>query len=177
MKQVADQLRGVRVLVAIAVLAVIAALAIAGCGDSSDATGEGTTASGTTAAEDSGATLTKALVIKKGDAICAKTDDIQRQGLEAFEKKNPGAVQTPKGLEEVIVEVALPAVSTEIEELKALPAPSDEVAPLTSIYEAMEKALRSAEKNPLSVGKSLGPFREPAKMAKFFGFRECANAL
>lgn len=169
MKQIGDQVMGVKRMAAMAALMAVAALVIAGCGDSSDATGSGDT--------DSGPTITKAVLIKKGDAICQKTDDAQAAGLAAFEKKNPGAVRKQKGLEAVIVNAALPPLATEIEELAALGAPKGDEATVGKIIAGWEKALAAAEANPMAIARAQGPFKAPNELAAKYGFKECSNAL
>jgi len=168
-KQVADQVRGGWALAAGAAL--VAALAIACCGGSSDATGQGTTASIATISD---ATITKAKLIKRGDAICVKTDKRQQAGLVAFEKEHPGTVKSPAGLEAVILQAALPPIHGEIKELAALGAPKGDRAKMSAIIEGLEKALRIAERKPKSILESEGPFKAPAELAANYGFEYCA---
>lgn len=158
---------------AVTASAAVAILAIAGCGQSSD-----TAATGNTQGASSGGAITKAALIRRGDAICAKTDKVQQASLVAYERKHPGAVRTPVGLEAAISEAALKPIVTEIQELAALGAPAGEEATVSAMINGWERALEGAEGNPTVVMKPTGgPFKAPDKLATEYGFEECANAF
>jgi len=71
----------------------------------------------------------------------------------------------------------LPVVGTEIEDLAALGSPEGGEAKVSEIIEGLEKALRSAERDPESIRKSLGPFTAPGELAARYGFKECEKPL
>lgn len=157
-----------------AVLAVaLALLAIAGCGG-----GDGSTTGGNEASTVS-ATITKAELIKKGDAICRKTDAIQRSAYSSYTNLNPNDVATKAGEEEAIATVALPPIEAEIQELRALGAPKSDRAEISEILENMERGLRHAERVPGAVMSAIPEpsFQRVEKLATKYGFKDCAKAL
>lgn len=156
------------------VIAVAAALtlvaALVGCGGS-----DSTAASNSGSSEHGG--ITKAELIKQGDAICRKTDEVQKKALAAYEKKH-GKTTAFGEIEKALVKVALPPIGTEIEELAALGAPLGDELQVEVIITGFEKALKGAEKHPNTLlGTDEGEFATPDKLAGIYGFNDCAKAL
>jgi hypothetical protein len=148
------------------VLAAVACAALAGCGGSDSSA----TASTNT-------TITKAQLIKQGDAICRKTDTIQREALAAYTKKH-GEPTAFGALGKMLAKVALPPIGTEIEELAALGAPKGDELQIEVIISGFEKALKGAEERPNTLLDSgEGEFARPDKLAGNYGFKDCAKAL
>jgi hypothetical protein len=162
----------IRYFIALLVLLAVSALTV-GCG-SSDSTA-GTTDSVTVTADES---LTKAELIKQGDEICKKADEVQTKELNAYLKKNPKAESSKSEQAKLVLAAGLPAVKTEIEELAALGAPSDDVAEVQAIIEGFEKALAEGEKAPSSLlGETNNPFTAVNGLAGEYGFKVCNSAL
>jgi hypothetical protein len=141
---------------------VFASFAI-GCGNSGDS---------------STAALTKAEFIKRGDAICEKTDEAQKAGLKAYTEKHPKSQTTPTGVKDAVVAAGLPPIQSEAEELAELGAPNGDEAEVEAIIKGIEDALARAEKDPGSLLKTEGnPFVGVDKLADEYGFKACNNAL
>ena len=154
----------------IAMLFGVLAIAViaAGCGSSSS--------------EESTSSLTKAEFIKQGDAICAKGNKESEAEFEEFgeenglsENKEPSkAVQ-----EELVTSIVLPSVSGQLEDIRALGAPSGEEEQVDEIIETVEGEVEEAEAEPAlffeaeEEGKS--PFVEGNKMAREYGFKVCGQ--
>jgi len=156
-----------------ALLAVAALFAIAACGgesssDSSDAN-EGTNASAPA--------LTKAALIKKADAICRATDEVQRKAFNVYSKKHEVVLgDTPK-MRRAMTTVLLPPVEVELEEIAALGAPAVD-AEFAAVMSGWENALRESLRNPsLLLGAGVGPFTKPDELAGKYGFKDCENVL
>jgi hypothetical protein len=151
----------------IAALAGIAALAVflVGCGGGG---GDDTTAS-----------LTKAAMIKQGDAICIKTssDLSQRYAAFAKEKSSGAAGLSQEASLELGTEVFLPAVQAEIDRLRELSPPSDGADEVEAFLDAAEEGVEEGEAEPKAL---LGdgdqyPFTKADELAQAYGFKACGN--
>lgn len=164
----------------ILIVLVVAALALAtGCGSSSDSSSQATTASGKSATTVSNATpLTKAAFIKKGDAICEKTDEDQKTAIAIYTKKHPGNQSSTAWLTKMIAVAAVPPIVTEAEELRELGAPSGDEETIEAIIKGIEEATVKTEADPASVIKLAGnPYNAVGKMAGKYGFKACNQPL
>jgi hypothetical protein len=157
-------------LVALAIIALTGILIVAGCGSSS---GDGT--QGRMSAD---STLTKAQFIKRADAICRRTDTVQKEQLAAYEKAHPKLVLAGPPGEKAVKAVLLPPIGTELQQIAALEAPGETQAQLAPIYRGWTAALRVVQRKPvLIMGFGEGPFTQPDRLAAAFGFKDCAKAL
>lgn len=144
---------------ATAALLLALGLVLAGCGSSDDE-----------------ATLTKAQVIVRGDAICAKTDKAQEAALRSYSPENQKSLATKAGVEKLIVEVGLPPIQTQAEELSELGAPKDDDGTFDEIVEGMEQGVEDAEADPASMEEGPNnPFASVNKLAGEYGFKVCSD--
>ena len=153
-------------------LGVVALVVIAGCGSSGDS-------SGSTSA-DSGSSLTKAELIKQGDAICEEGNENVESEANEFAKENGIDTEKPSksDQEEVVSEVVAPAILVEAEKIGDLGAPSGEEEEVEAIVDAVESAAEEAEADPSSIieeGEDGGPFAEANKLASAYGFKVCGG--
>lgn len=150
----------------VAALAVLAIL-VAGCGSGSDSTGstEGTSS------------LTKAEFVKKGNAICAKTNEEIEEAFEEFgkekgfsKKKEPSKAE----LKEAVETVLIPRISKEIESIRALGPPDEEAE---EVLDGAEEALEKGEEDPTVFLKpeSAGPFAKVNKLSREYGLTKCGE--
>jgi hypothetical protein len=160
--------------------AIAVALILGGCGG----TGSSDPSAGTVSKEGevssaSSPSPTKAEFIKRGDAICRKTDTIQKESLDAYTEQHPGEIKSVADQEKIIIQVALPPIKTEIQELAALGAPKGDEAKIQEIISGLEDALQAAERAPLTLlgTEGEGEFAKPDKLAESYGFVDCAKAL
>ena len=122
--------------------------------------------------------LTKAELIKEGDAICEETDKTQEVGLKAYLKKNPQGQSNKAEQGKMVLAVGLPPIQQEVEELAELGAPPGDEATVQAIVGGIEKAVEEGEKDPTSLlGAANNPFTGVSKLATEYGFKECNNAL
>jgi hypothetical protein len=155
------------------VLALAASAAATGCGGGSS-----------TAAENQGstsdtATITKAVLIKKGDAICRHTDDVQKARLAGWEKQHPKESLIETSVQQrALVYAAIPPLASEIEAIAALGLPKGQEGAVEAIVSGWRGALKGIEQMPsLLLEAGEGPFTQPDKLAGDFGFKDCAKAL
>lgn len=117
----------------------------------------------------------------QANAICENAKREQSEGFVAFAKQheqNPDAGQSEKeGLEEVVLEVALPPISTAAGELSEIEAPSKEQREFDALAKSLRKATKEAEADPLSVSANSkrDPFDKASALAIRSGFDGCAN--
>lgn len=155
------------VLAALAVTGLLVTLS--GCG--------GTDSTAATARIGEAGGITKAELIRRGDAICRETDETQRSALTTYEKKH-GRATSPQGIANALVRVALPPIGREIAKLAALGAPRGDELQVEIILTELEKALKSAMRHPNTLlGTGEGEFDKPDELAAIYGFKDCAKAL
>jgi maltose-binding protein MalE len=159
-----------RKIISIALVAFVVLVATAGCGSSSDSSADSTSS------------LTKAALIKQGDAICKKGDDGIATALQAFLAKkhlSPEKPMTPALEKEALNTVALPSLQKQAEEIAALGAPSGDEAEVSAIVEGLETAVKEGEEDPLSLnapsGKARNSLVEVNKLAQEYGFKVCGQ--
>jgi hypothetical protein len=124
----------------------------------------------------------KAVYIKKADAICAKgSKEAEQVAASAF--KNPSS---PTGEEaQAALQKVIPIQKQRVDELKALKRPDADKAKLEALYAAVDKinaAYEQAAQSPeasLALIKASGSDQDPAaaadKLAAAYGMKECAK--
>lgn len=157
-----------RILLIGTLLACLAAAVLGGCGSgSSSATADG-----------SSATINKAELISQADAICHKTDEIQKASLAAYKKeRSSGPLELTN--EQLMIKFGFPPIKAEIKELQDLGAPKADKAMIAKWLHELREALRSSERNPklfIQVG-GRPEFNKADELAKKYGFKDCADAL
>jgi hypothetical protein len=150
---------------AVAVAAIAAVLALAGCGGGGDDT--------STAAN----SVSKAAFINKVDAVCQKGTKRMQRAILVFLKQHKG-VQRPNKVqsERLVGTVIVPSVKTELKELKALNAPEGDEERVDAIISALEEGLETAEDNPEAVvGSSDAVFGISGRLAGEYGAEACGT--
>jgi hypothetical protein len=163
-----DQLRTVFALIA----TLVAGWAIIGCGG-------GSSTAAVTQDPGDGPVITKAALIRQGDAICRRTDEIQRARLVSWERKHPQAsLIYAKVQERALIFAAIPPLGSEIKSIADLGIPRGDKATVEPILDGWQAALKEIERKPsLLLEGGEGPFTEPDALAKKYGFKACAKAL
>lgn len=146
---------------AIAIAAMVASLAAAGCGSSSKSTTNST----------SSAAITKPAFLAKGNAICAKTNS-QNRAAAAKLGNNPTKAQVTNYVKTAFV----PRIQATIDAIKALGAPSGDQATVTNILNLAQTDLNKVKSNPaLFVTGGPSTFADFAKIAHAYGLKACAR--
>lgn len=151
---------GKRLIVLLAALAALAMI-VAGCGGDGGST-------------ESTSSLTKAEFVKKGNAICVKGGEKLKAEIEKFfeEKEQPTDAQ----LEEAAMEILIPGLRKEVQEIRGLGLPSEEAKGADKVLTAFEKALKEGEEDPSTlIVEGPGPFAKANKLAKEYGLTECGE--
>ena len=168
----------------IIMLAGVMAMAVvaAGCGSSSSSSDSTSASSGDTTASTGDTTVTtaalsKAELIKKGDAICTKSNESIESEADEFAKENNVNTKKPTKAqkEEVIAEVVGPTIRKQGEEIAELGAPSGDEADVEAIVAAVEGAADELEESPNLLFEGTNPLSKPAKLAGSYGFKVCGQ--
>lgn len=158
-------------------IAGLIALIASGCGgtSSSDSTANSTAAS-TAESTVASRSISKAVLIKQGDAICREIDEVQNNNLTAYLEKHPNAQSNKAGEEAGVKTAGLPPIATEITELAALGAPEGEEDEVEEFLKSLESALQGVEAKPsLVIGTDHSPFDVPNRLATRYGFKDCSE--
>lgn len=120
------------------------------------------------------AALTKSEYVKQGNAIC-------RQGnkeIEAAVRKLFGNQQpTQQQLKQFATETAIPNIESQIEQLRALPAPSGDEETVTAIYDAAQEGVDKFKQDPLLITQdNPQAFVKANKLARDYGLTVCATS-
>ena len=127
------------------------------------------------------ASITKAELIRKGDAICENADNAEFEGSIKYEKAHaeeysnlPPGVAVRK-LRDV---VGLPVILKQAEELEALGAPKGDEEEVKAIIVGIEEAVKKGEQKPASLEAttSANPFSHVNRLAQEYGFKACSEA-
>jgi hypothetical protein len=153
---------------AVAGIAVTVAVGLvgAGCGSSSS-----TTAS--TAAKPA---LTKAQFLAQGNAICAQGNQKSAAAAKALEKVVGNHAPTQAQITAYVNGVFVPLIQTQIDQIKALGAPSGEQATVTRMLDVAQTDLNTVKSNPAAlVSNNSHPFANFAQLAHGYGLTACAS--
>jgi hypothetical protein len=169
-------------LILLALLALAITLIVAGCGSSSDSSGS----SSDTAASSDGAPLSKAAFIKQVDAACTEEQKKVEAEFSAYLKKEKiqeiGASGESKAQAEarkadVITTIGVPAYQQQVDEIAALPVPSEDAATIEEFVGAAEEGIEKVEEEPVAAydGESKA-FAKADKIAQKYGFKVCGSS-
>lgn len=158
-------------------LAMILALAGCGGGGSTTETTKTTEPTEATKTTEAPSSLTKAEFVKKGNAICARTEKEVTEGVEKFRKEHNFSETKPaseKQVAELAEGVLVPKVRKQIDELRALSIPSGDEEEVEAYFAAAEEALKETEADPSVFGQGgIGPFGKANKLAREYGLTVC----
>lgn len=128
---------------------------------------------------ESTASLTKAEFVKEGNAICSKGNAEIESEFEAFSKeRNLSETKAPSKevQEEAAEDILIPAISSQLKEIRALGTPEGDEGEVEEILAGAEEALEEGEEDPISLlGNEPGKFKEVNKMAREYGLTVCGE--
>jgi hypothetical protein len=148
-------------LVFICLMAAIALIGV-GCGSSDGA-------------DSSAAPLTKAQLIKQGDAICSKGQDEIHAAYREFTKQHKGESNRPltrTEAEAAIKDLVLPALQKQAQSLDSLGVPKGDQGQVDAIVEGFERVVSEGEEDPAVLLDST-PLVEVGRLARKYGLSEC----
>ncbi|HEX3608167.1 MAG TPA: hypothetical protein VHU14_00645 [Solirubrobacterales bacterium] len=125
----------------------------------------------------SDSTISKAVFIKKADAICKASIERIETSFISYLRKSGGGTHPGKAAEEELVgKVLVPSVQREVKELRALGAPSGDEDRVDAIVEALEEGAETAESDPAAVTSSSEVvFGIASRLAKEYGLEACGS--
>ena len=124
----------------------------------------------------SGKPLSKAVFIKKGDAICAVVPNEYRTLAISLKKEREAAKKPQATVQEIAEKAAVPPLEAAAAKLRSLNPPAGDVPELEAIAAALESAARGLQENPNSeFGGPKSPFAEFQKLTTEYGLKGCAK--
>ncbi len=155
---------GIRVVALITGL-LAAALIWAGCGGGGDST------------EVTASSISKADFVKEADAACKKGEEAVQADFKTFLKENKN-IQNPTETDYAgLVETVLVSnIEQEVEDIRALGAPSGDVDEVEAMLVAREEGIEEAEAQPKKAvqGNPAG-FTKAGKLAQEYGLKVCGS--
>jgi len=144
-----------RVLFLLIAMMALSASVIAGCGGGDDSS--------------SGDVTTEAY-ITKADAICTKGDEENAAAVKAaFGNQQPTEEEATAYMTDDLV----PALETQLEDLRALTPPEGDADTVNEIYDGLEDALNKIKDDPKTALTSEDPFADVTAEAEAYGFKSC----
>jgi hypothetical protein len=157
-----------RVCRAATTLAALAAMALGGCGGDDETTGTTTGANG---GEEPA--LSDATFVQQANAICeAGNKSTEKLANSTFTGRKPSRAQL-----DAYAKVAVPAIQTQIDAIRALPAPEDLEDQVTEFLDTAEEDLSKVEADPsLFVAGDTDPFANTNRLASDLGLDQCGSS-
>lgn len=142
----------------------VAAVAVGGCGGSSNA-------------NDASPAPTKSEFIRQADAICKAQNEERITGLGNFYVKyGQQGSEEKANQEELVRTVALPTLREEATQLSSLAPPSADKAEMKTIIKLLEEGIGKVEEHPILVlTNSSALFTNYDKTAQSYGFKICGR--
>lgn len=120
-------------------------------------------------AEPEGPPLTKAQVIKQGDAIC-------RAGAKRVERaagRRLGEDSTRADVRRFVVRTMIPELERQVSDLRALRPPARDAPQIDAMLDAAEEGIAEARENPIRALTDPKVFAKANRIATKYGFKVC----
>ena len=126
---------------------------------------------------DTTAAISKAQFTKQANAICAKANQEVTKISEDFAKENLSEEKRPTTAQITeLAKLALPTISRQVEELRALDVPAGEEKEVDAILSAAEEAVAKGEQEPIAIyGANGGAFAKANRLAIDYGLDKCGE--
>ena len=138
---------------------------VAGCGSSDD--------------ESSTSSLTKAEFVKQGNAICRNGNTKIESEFEEFAEKHhlkKNEKPSEPVLEEATETILVPAISSQVEEIRALGTPEGDEGEVDKILSGAEEAVEEAEEDPVAFAEEESPkLTKVNEEARAYGLTVCGE--
>ncbi len=157
---------------ALAVLAMAAAPAFAGCGSDDETTSTTTGATGETTGT-GGPALSAEAFAEQANAICAAGNKtIEQAANSTFTGHEPSQAQL-----QVYADLAVPSIQQQIDAVRALPAPEDIQDQVDDFLDTAESDLKKVKADPsLFAAGDSDPFANTNESASALGLDECGSS-
>lgn len=157
-----------RLTLALSCVAVVAALALGGCGGGDDTTPTATTVATDTSTAAAPA-LSKEQFIAQADAICAAGDKSLNAAVQSLGNGQPSQADLQQ-----FSQVAVPALQEEVDAISALPPPSGDEEQITAMLNAVQNGIDEIKSDPAAIEGD--PLSEASQIAQDYGLQQCGNA-
>jgi hypothetical protein len=151
-------------LIAVIAGALAIALVVVGCGGGSD---------------DEAPPISKAELIKKGDAICEKGGGKAQTKLNSYVKENKiakGQEPTDAQFTEISEDILVPAIEVQIDEIRALGAPDGDEEQVEEMLDVLQEGIEGAEDDPVKAVKETSRLLAKGdKLLQEYGFEVCGG--
>lgn len=115
--------------------------------------------------------LTKAQLIKQGDAICRAG---AARGNRAANRQLDES-STRVDIRRFVVATAIPELERQLGELRALVPPRADAPRIDAMLDALEEGIEKARKDPLVVLTDPDIFADANRIARKYGFKACSE--
>lgn len=160
-----------------AIIGAVCVLAVTGCGGGGSDSGSGD--------ETSASPPSKAAFVKSADAICAEgqkkveagfTDYLAKNGMTKLNEPGESNVELKEHAIALMETVGIPVLSQQIDELKALEAPSQSKTKAAEFIAYAEEGIEAGESNPYLLYTSVDKLLAKSdKIAQELGFQVCGS--
>jgi hypothetical protein len=160
-----------RLLILPALIAIVGAFAVAGCGGD-DSTSSTTSTGASGASGVTGAALSEDEFLKQGNEICAAgNNELDAAANDVFSDQKPTDAQLQQ-----FADIAVPSIQGQIDAIRALSAPAEIADDVSTFLDNAQSALDEVEADPsLFATSDEGPFADVNQEAKAIGLDECAG--
>lgn len=115
--------------------------------------------------------LTKAELIKQGDAICKASN----RRLEALTEADVDSWKVAADIRSFVREQFVPELEKQIADLRSLEPPREDVPRIEVMLAAAEEGIAKLEKEPVAEIQKDTTFDRANRFARKYGFKECSK--
>ena len=146
--------------------AALAVAATAGCGGGDEGNGDGEFPSGVSQPQ------TKVEFLREADRICFSTEQQIEAAADDLLAERGGV--DPAEVERVALEIAVPALETEVRAIRAIPVPDGDQVEVEAILAATEEGIAEIEADPRALSDGPPPsLRKAERLARSYGSQQC----
>ena len=115
---------------------------------------------------------TKVEFLREADRICLSTEQQIEAAADDLLGERGGV--DPAEVERVALEIAVPALETEVLAIRAIPVPDGDQAEVEAILEATEQGIAEIEADPRALADGPPPsLRKAERLARSYGSQQC----
>ena len=132
---------------------------------------------GSSSDQASSAGPSRAAYITAADKRCAQANRRQLAALRGYYSKHKGEVGSKVYEEALVVNVGLPPIEAELDELEELTPPADDAERVEVVLSAIGAAITATRNDPTTVAQQAATttFSQAEKKARAFGFKVCGQ--
>jgi hypothetical protein len=122
--------------------------------------------------------ITKAEFVKQASLICLAAKERASEEFEIYLSQNkvpsagPGMIAKAN---EVVDEIFGPVFELQVEKIRAIGAPADDVAQVSELLTAMQQGAEEAKEEPLQFIRKGTALNHASRLAEAYGLKACSN--